>query len=102
LVTIPAGTLVPNAKGDRFAFRDPAGTLNVLFRASYKRGAPGRPSKLEIATLPTDLSDADNFDPVDTSLIRITTELAFGTGAHAIVPDTRMWKQRGSAIRPLP
>ncbi len=101
-VTIPAGTLTPNAKGNRFVYRDPAGSLNALYKAVFAKGNSGRPSKLKISTVPTNLSAADNFDPIDPSLIQITTEVVFGTGAHSIVPDTRLWKRRGPVIRPLP
>ena len=78
-VTIPAGTLVPNASGKTFKFKDKLGTNNGLTSASFKKGKPGQVSKLSFRTGDHDLSNADQNDHVLSIVVNFGAQTVTGS-----------------------
>lgn len=89
-VTLPAGTLTPNASGKRFTYVDPTGALGGVRKAVFAKSKPGGLATLKILTIPMNLSNADQtFHEVDTTV---------NFGAHTIA-DTRIFAMSGVVLK---
>jgi hypothetical protein len=85
-VTIPAGTMQPNAHG--FGYRDPGGSLNGLSRASLVLTGKGE-ARLTLRTVPMDLSHAD----ASQHMVHVT----IASGTYSTMHN-RLWSMSGSSL----
>ena len=80
-VTIPAGTMTASPSGKTFKFKDKLGTNNGLTTASFKRGKPGKVSKLSFRTGDRDLSNADQTNHTISIVVNFGAQTVSGSAS---------------------
>jgi hypothetical protein len=90
--TVPAGTMVANASGKSFKFKDNTGTIITnLAQAQLKlSGSATGKSSVKFKTVKADFSSV--------ALADQDIEVQIDIGAH-MIPDTRPWEVKGSSIK---